>query len=578
MTYPIKSFIRTRIFHLLSVCLIVYIIPNQAMANYNEETNRLTPPSPQAAIMQRFGEYPIDYCTGVPSVNIPLYEIKIGTFSLPISISYHASGIKVQDVSGPVGLGWSLMTGGIINCEVRHGVDTGTLSYTSEAQIDALTDHPNSDYGAPWCILAGDYGFDTETDRYTYSFNGKSGVFRHGADDFSIVKIPYSPIRIDEISSGFRITDTDGVQYYFTTTESSRPDGGVSSVSSWLISKIVLAEQTDSILFSYIDGPSYTMQSRNEYKHKGAFYYNTVGDDPRNPNLYTVHEVPNHTDDLSTTIYYHIQTKLLTSISWNGNSISFSYSNRDDYQRNSVRLSRLTTMQVNNSDNTTVRYIEFDNDAYFGEDTDNYRLKLQGVTMRGNANDTGGETYLFDYNSQSLPEYYQHISHMSCHEDYYGYYNGKSNDDWIPREYKNDDGSVGSDRSVDRTGRFSKACILEKITYPTGGRTVFDYEPNKINDTTYVGALRVKTIQNQDGAGMLTLKTYKYENPNVPVAMNRLLYNYPLWFEYHLLWGSMLPVVRSAVHDVAKSSPVIPLTGDYGAPGFFRGSPHKDHA
>lgn len=546
---------------------MVHVIPLDVIANYNEEVNRLTPPSPQAAIMQRFGEYPVDYCTGVPSINIPLYEIRIGTFTLPISISYHASGIKVQDVAGPVGLGWSLMAGGMINREVKHGVDDGSLDYKSEAQINALISQPDSDYGTPWCILAGDNGFDTETDRYTYTLNGKSGIFRHSAEDNAIVKIPYSPIQIDEIQSGFRIVDTDGVQYYFTLAETSRPDGGIASVSSWLISKIVLAERTDSIHFSYVDGPSYVMQNRNEYKNQGTLFYNT--ENPRYPSLHDINEQSNSVQDLTSTIYYHIQTKLLSTITWNGNTISFSYSNRDDYQRNSVRLSRLKSMAVRNSGNSEIRYIEFGNNAYFGDNTDNYRLKLQSVCIKGNYYDTEGEMYQFDYNSRFLPEYYQHINHMKCHEDYYGYYNGKSNDYWIPGEYKLDDGTTASDRSVDKTGYYSKACLLEKITYPTGGWTEFEYEPNKVGDTIYVGGLRVKTIKSMDTNGQLALKTYKYDSPDVPIQIERQLYNYPMWFEYHLLWGYMLPTSRFATHDVAKSSPVIPLTGDYGCPVYY---------
>ena len=558
-----------RIVFLIFVSLMEYVIPLDVIANYNEEVNRLTPPSPQAAIMQRFGEYPVDYCTGVPSINIPLYEIRIGAFSLPISISYHASGIKVQDVAGPVGLGWSLMAGGMINREVKHGIDYGSLDYKSEAEINALTSNLNDRYSTPWCVVAGDNGFDTETDRYTYTFNGKSGIFRHSADDNAIVKIPYSPIQIDEIPSGFRITDTDGVQYYFTVTETSRPDGGNFSVSSWLISKIVLAERTDSILFSYNDGPSYVMQSRNEYKDQGTVYHNTVGDNPRAPNYYSIHEAVNKTEDRSSTIYYHVTTKLLSSITWNGNSVLFTYSQRDDYQRGAARLSRLSLMEVRNSSSSGIRYIEFDNNAYFGSDAANYRLKLQSVCIKGNYYDTEGETYRFEYNSRTLPEYYQHISHMKCHEDYYGYYNGKNNVYWIPGEYKLDDGSAASDRSVDKTGSYSKACILEKITYPTGGWTEFDYEPNKVSDTSYVGGLRVKTIKNKDTNGQLTLKTYKYANPDVPIPIERQLYNYPVCFMYHLVLGIALPVTRSAFHFVAKSSPAIPLTGDYGCPVYY---------
>ena len=76
-------------------------------------------PSPQAAAYARYGEYPVDYSTGVPKIEIPLYTLDTGDYQLPISLSYHASGIKVTDVSTPVGLGWVLNAGGVISRTCR---------------------------------------------------------------------------------------------------------------------------------------------------------------------------------------------------------------------------------------------------------------------------------------------------------------------------------------------------------------------------------------------------------------------------------------------------------------------------
>ena len=72
-------------------------------------------PSPQSAAFSRYGEYAVDHSTGVPKIEIPLYTLDTGDFKLPISLSYHAGGIKVMDVSSPAGLGWSLIAGGVIN-------------------------------------------------------------------------------------------------------------------------------------------------------------------------------------------------------------------------------------------------------------------------------------------------------------------------------------------------------------------------------------------------------------------------------------------------------------------------------
>ena len=54
-------------------------------------------PSPEAARMRRYTDHPVALNTGVLSVNIPLYTMSVGGYSLPIALSYHAAGIKADD-------------------------------------------------------------------------------------------------------------------------------------------------------------------------------------------------------------------------------------------------------------------------------------------------------------------------------------------------------------------------------------------------------------------------------------------------------------------------------------------------
>ncbi|MBQ3771535.1 MAG: hypothetical protein II908_01230, partial [Bacteroidaceae bacterium] len=82
-----KRFIQT-FFSLLFCCTLNAYSQNTDI--YNDILQKLTPQSPQASMMQRFGNYPVDYSTGVPNISVPLYTIKIGDFELPISIDYHA--------------------------------------------------------------------------------------------------------------------------------------------------------------------------------------------------------------------------------------------------------------------------------------------------------------------------------------------------------------------------------------------------------------------------------------------------------------------------------------------------------
>ena len=52
-------------------------------------------------------------------ISIPIYTVQEGPLSLPIGLSYHASGIKVAEMASWVGSGWSLNAGGIISRTVQ---------------------------------------------------------------------------------------------------------------------------------------------------------------------------------------------------------------------------------------------------------------------------------------------------------------------------------------------------------------------------------------------------------------------------------------------------------------------------
>ena len=81
--------------------------------------NLPVPPSADVASLGQFTEYPVDISTGVASVNIPLWTLEENDVSLPVSLSYHASGVKVDQIASYVGMGWSLNAGGVISRVVK---------------------------------------------------------------------------------------------------------------------------------------------------------------------------------------------------------------------------------------------------------------------------------------------------------------------------------------------------------------------------------------------------------------------------------------------------------------------------
>ena len=70
--------------------------------------------SPEVAAFTRIGEIPVSLYTGVPHISIPLYEVKNGNLSLPITLDYQATAVKVNQEATWVGLNWLLNAGGVI--------------------------------------------------------------------------------------------------------------------------------------------------------------------------------------------------------------------------------------------------------------------------------------------------------------------------------------------------------------------------------------------------------------------------------------------------------------------------------
>lgn len=81
---------------------------------YSGIEQRVFPPSPTAASLGRYGEVPVTMYSGIPNINIPLFELESTKLSLPVSMSYQATGVKVEEIPGWVGLGWALNAGGVI--------------------------------------------------------------------------------------------------------------------------------------------------------------------------------------------------------------------------------------------------------------------------------------------------------------------------------------------------------------------------------------------------------------------------------------------------------------------------------
>src|SRR5664279_261200 len=159
----------------LYILCVLFSVAVQAQNPTHPEMPKLTPLSPEAAAMSRYGEYPVSMFTGIPDISIPLFEIKTGKFSVPITLSYHAAGNKVNDIAPWVGLGWTLSSGGIITRKVMGKDDqnyTRRVPDASTLHADTASDHEFLEE-----VFNGSTVYDTEPDIYNFNFPGKSGSF-----------------------------------------------------------------------------------------------------------------------------------------------------------------------------------------------------------------------------------------------------------------------------------------------------------------------------------------------------------------------------------------------------------------
>ena len=230
--------------------------------------------SPTSAALGKFGDIPVGYHTGIPEINIPIYTVQAGPLKLPISLDYHASGLKVMEPAGWVGAGWALNAGGMITRTVMGQPDE--VGGINCSQLDGhfsqngYNEYLYSSGVQDWPNFAQGYK-DGEPDLYTFNFGGYTGKF-YFRDDRTPVLVPEQDLTILPSYSGgrsidyFTIITPDGAQYVFgnspgvtgtapieITNVYSAKSGSMTAppTSSWYLNKVVSADKQFSINLSY---------------------------------------------------------------------------------------------------------------------------------------------------------------------------------------------------------------------------------------------------------------------------------------------------------------------------------------
>lgn len=438
-------------------------------------------------------------------------------------------------------LGWDEITFGYIDLE-REGRIVSDLRTTLFAGMSKGNDVPDV-FQANFC----GHNISFAIDKRTGGSNGQYPiiVLNNNSRKYNI------SYKTDGISgertgypSSFVITDDKGINYCFEAKRENVLQGF--GVDSYYLTKIYGpdGEKGKSKVEFYYDTQevnlvdAYTTRIKN-HKPTAQRVYDKFNDIiPNTCNSLVSNYMLSLTNTSSVEIacgrnghFFKVYPKKITT---NSETIEFKTSEKGT-RSDLPYASYISGITITPNTGGTPRNIRFAYD-YFNEtpaakEVGSYshkRLKLTNVTI-------DDQNYEFEYDeSIKLPSF------ASYSKDYWGYYNGANPNDTkfvgCSPAYTISNGVVSSVEHLDGSNRLAseKLCkvgMLKKITYPTGGYALYEFEANRFNDKYYYpdasyknpitpknenggysigGGVRVKTIKNYDSDGTY-LNGVKYE-------------------------------------------------------------------
>ena len=518
----------------LLVLLIINVMQVSADDDFTLNISPVSPQAPTAAEFVKYIDYPVSKYTGIPDISIPLYTINAGNISIPLSISYHASGIKANQEATSVGLGWSLNASGIITRSIVCGDDLcepGSTNKFNTGYLDMPMVKEFNDITTEHCN-GGELVADSEPDIFCYNIPGFSGKFVFTKkDDANVIPVQIDKekanvrIELRRYDNTFVITDGGGNRYFFSVKEktqhyyvsSDNTNGEIEGLdfdirtnftslyrlsdsseftSSWYLNKIISA-MNDTVDFEY-DEEAYQLplqESCTKYTIKDITFYENSRDDGFLDVPPTV-----NSSGFSTTEIHHTRTKnvihtpRLRSIKWRQGKVSLEYSDREDligrYNLSSLLPGKVESIEIADDSNTKIHryvfsYSYFNDNTTYNKTTLYKRLRLDSLKDELN----NGCDYSFGYIGGRLP------AKNTKNVDYWGFYNGE----YYGKEYY----SAAYDESGYYMGAlkqtkpdYMKVGTLCSVKQPTGDIVSMEYEPN-----TYIPSMYITTSIRQSYVG-----------------------------------------------------------------------------
>ncbi|PWU02603.1 MAG: hypothetical protein C5B52_05125 [Bacteroidetes bacterium] len=594
----------------LSCFVIVSLGQSQTTPPYKYLGN-YTQPAPNVGALGKYADYPVSYYTGTPNISIPLYNLQDGAAKLSVSLSYHASGIRVSELASWVGLGWALNAGGMIARTVRGGPDEGIAApggspsgYYQDSGIRKMPmlNYPNS--SGVMVNLTPQFEYfkqqlsagkmDTEPDLFTFNFNGYTGKFVFD-ESRTPRMITEEDVKISVAYDGsnftsWLITTPDGTRYYFgennmhevtaVTSNQTTTDFNTQKPSSWFLTRIIYPNTKDTVYFNYTTEAFSYYDLGQETKIFGG------SGDVNMTQACTIIDPP-------MTIYKTTVTGLkLNNITSRNFNIKFiANTARQDLVGSSNQLDSVKIFNAQNQcikqyllsysyfKSTTAANLPTGAAGYMGGDTsDTKRLKLLSVREISGDGLSTKPPYSFTYlENKQLPR------RMSYDQDHWGYsnnYSGNSNKRFTPHVYNqiclNTNGEAAN-RNADTLSM--KSFTIRTIKDPLGVTTTLDFEAHTSTQGSpfqFVGGLRIKKITTQDSlTSNVQVRSFDYGRGGVLYHTPQYLLFPQNEFYYTINWLFSGPTVSYQGYGfgpvylrcaVRESQSVVPLQDFQGNP------------
>lgn len=514
-----------------------------------QQVPQVIPPSPKTQEFNKYINYDVSYYNGLPEITIPLYSINIKGVSIPISLTYHASGIKYKQDDSDVGVGWTInpgyrvsrtiygfpdekknMPGALMDSLNIYDAGNSPLkrdNFLAKFLEPALNARPSTDIN---------HQFDGEYDQFNYSTPVESGAFIiNDRVNKTVKNITYSNMKTAYKTD----PSSDGIINGITGLQLKDANGNKYSYGEWNPRNGNFVFETNSGVDGTVPSAWAITDISNPFGENVHFNYSRISNGEWMNHIRNISFVElAYTDrypvaDMPIAFYPSSISDISEGV--DGNYSTFSLDNivspeeRIEFKREMTTYgNQIREMNVYANGIDLLRKIKF----YYSNNS--YRTFLDSISISGGSS-INVEVYRFEYYDKG-----RNFSPAVLVPDQWGYYKIEANQyNIFHEEFGYDFGNFSSTgtpafQSIGplMPGRGKRDFIpevpnyfsLKKITYPTGGGTEYEYESNAFDQgqgsPKNGGGIRIKAIESNDLNGEGLIRRFEY-------GINRSGWGYP---------------------------------------------------